>query len=126
MRFTGAAIFAAVALLFTGAASAQKTGSAVPPPAAPGSGNTRPPISTFPNDSNVPRVIFISGTVVLSDGLPLPDRVKIQRVCGGTSHIETYTDKKGHFNFQLGQNLEIHDASSEPAFPCPFCSEYPL
>jgi len=125
MQLRGAAIFAAVALSFAGAASAQKSGSAPPPPAPTTGGNTtgsptsRPPTSTFPNDSSTPRLIFISGTVVLSDGLPLPERVKIERVCNGAPHVETYTDKKGHFSFQVGQNLEMQDASSQSAFGGP-------
>ncbi len=125
MRFQGAAIFAAVALSFAGAASAQKPGGAAPPPPSSTGGNTngntnsRQPTSTFPNDSATPQVIFISGTVVLSDGLPLPDRVKIERVCTGPPHVETYTDRKGHFSFQLGQNLEMQDASSQSAFGVP-------
>ncbi len=123
MRFRGAAIFTSVALSFVGAASAQKPGGTAPPPPAggnpSGSTNTRQPSSTFPNDSGAPQVIFISGTVVLSDGLPLPDRVKIERVCTGPPHTETYTDRKGHFSFQVGQNLEMQDASSQSAFGVP-------
>ena len=122
MQFRGAAIFTAVALSFTAAASAQKPGSAAPPPApatngnTTGNTNTRQPSSNFPNDSTAPQVIFISGTVVLSDGLPLPDRVRIERVCTGPPRIETYTDKKGHFSFQVGQSLEMQDASSPSSF----------
>src|SRR5450755_2369491 len=119
MRFRGAAIFTAIVLTFTAAASAQKSGGSAPPPASSTSGNTtgntnpRQPTSTFPNGNGAPQVIFISGTVVLSDGLPLPERVKIERVCTGPPHIEAYTDKKGHFSFQVGQNLEMQDASSQ-------------
>ena len=124
MRLRVAAIFTAVALSFTGLANAQKTGGSAPPPSSStggtnGGSNTRQPTSTFPNSTNIPQVIFISGTVVLSDGLPLPDRVKIQRACGGPARTETYTDKKGHFNFQVGQNLEMQDASSQSAFGLP-------
>ena len=125
MHFRGFVIFTAAALSFAVAASAQKAGSAAPPPASStngntnGSSNTRQPSSTFPNDSTVPQVIYISGTVVLSDGLPLPERVKIMRVCNGPPHLETYTDKKGHFSFQVGQNLEMQDASSQSTFNGP-------
>ena len=122
MQLRGAAIFAAALLTFTGPASAQKPGGGAPPPPSSGgatSGNTRQPSSTFPSGSGNPQVIFISGTVVLSDGLPLPERVKIERVCTGPAHVETYTDKKGHFSFQLGQNLEMQDASSPSAFGAP-------
>lgn len=118
MRLRGAAIFAAV-LSFAGAVSAQKSASPAPPPAAPATGgnpngNTGPsqPTSPYPTGPGVPQVIFISGTVVLSDGLPLPERVKIERVCSGPPRTETYTDKKGRFSFQVGQSLEMQDASS--------------
>ncbi len=57
--------------------------------------------------------------MVLNDGLPLPERVKIERSCGGTPRLEAYTDKKGHFSFQVGQNLEMQDASSQSAFSVP-------
>jgi tetratricopeptide (TPR) repeat protein len=125
MQFRGSVIFTAVVLSFAVAASAQKPASSTPPPAPPTNGNTngstnpRQPASTFPNDSTVPQVIYISGTVVLSDGLPLPERAKIERVCGGPPHVETYTDKKGHFSFQVGQNLEMQDASSPSSFNGP-------
>jgi len=42
----------------------------------------------------------------------LTERVKIERVCNGTPRTETYADKKGHFSFQVGQNLEMPDASA--------------
>jgi len=63
------------------------------------------------------RPIFISGKVVLSDGTPLPDRVKIERVCNGTPKLETYTDRKGRFSFEVGRSLEMQDASSSNSFP---------
>jgi len=127
MHFRGFVIFAAAALSFTSTASAQKPSSSTSTPAAPtstngttnGSTTTRQPSTTFPGDSTTPQVIFISGTVVLSDGLPLPERVKIERVCSGPPRVETYTDKKGHFSFQVGQNLEMQDASSQSPFSGP-------
>src|SRR5579871_5113311 len=126
MHFRGSAIFAVAAFTFAGAANAQKSANSTTPSAAPttngttnGSTNTRQPSSTFPGDSTTPQVIFISGTVVLSDGLPLPERAKIERVCSGPPRTETYTDKKGHFSFQVGQNLEMQDASSSSTFNGP-------
>nr|MDP9114355.1 tetratricopeptide repeat protein [Acidobacteriota bacterium] len=121
MQFRGPIIFAAAALSFAAAAAnAQKATSSSPPPfSSSGSTSSRQPSTPFPGDSTSPQIIFISGTVVLSDGLPLPDRVKIQRVCGGPPRIETYTDKKGRFSFQVGQNIEVQDASSQPSFSGP-------
>lgn len=53
------------------------------------------------------RPIFLSGKVVLDDGTPPPDSVVIERVCNGVVRPEAYTDSKGRFSFQLGQNTHI-------------------
>jgi tetratricopeptide (TPR) repeat protein len=50
------------------------------------------------------RTFFFSGKVVLDDGTPPPDSVVIERVCNGVARPEAYTDSKGRFQFQLGQN----------------------
>jgi tetratricopeptide (TPR) repeat protein len=85
-------------------------------PSTPSTTSPSTPTTGVPND-NYPnpyqRPIFISGRVVLSDGTPLIDRVKIERVCNGVAHVETETDKKGHFSFDLGHSLEVPDASEQ-------------
>jgi tetratricopeptide (TPR) repeat protein len=53
------------------------------------------------------RPIFLSGKVVLDDGTPPPDSVVIERVCNGVARPEAYTDSKGRFSFQLGQNMNV-------------------
>ncbi len=59
------------------------------------------------------RPMFLSGKVMLSDGTPPPDSVKIERVCGGRIIPEAMTDRKGRFSFQIGQNSSmLMDASS--------------
>ncbi len=56
--------------------------------------------------------IYLSGRVVTDDGSALPGPVVIERVCGAGPRPEAYTDSKGHFQFQLGQNrYEFADAS---------------
>lgn len=55
----------------------------------------------------MPRPIFLSGKVMLEDGTPPPDPVVIERVCNGQSRPEAYTDSKGRFSFQLGQNTAM-------------------
>jgi TolA-binding protein len=55
--------------------------------------------------------MYISGSVVLQDGAPPPEPVAIERVCGGSSHKEGYTDSKGRYQIQLGQNFELQDVS---------------
>ena len=48
--------------------------------------------------------VFLSGKVVMDDGTPPPEPVVIERVCGAVVRPEGYSDTKGRFNFQLGQN----------------------
>jgi Flp pilus assembly protein TadD len=118
---------AALILLAASVAAAQKAGSPATttspsPTAGPSAGRT----TNTPNNNTSPfpdttglgqRPIFISGKVVLSDGTPLPDRVKIERVCNGTPRVETYTDRKGRFSFEVGRSLEMQDASSSSSLP---------
>lgn len=53
------------------------------------------------------RLIFLSGKVMLDDGTPPPESVLIERVCNGQPKPEGYTDSKGRFSFQLGQNNAV-------------------
>jgi Tfp pilus assembly protein PilF len=46
--------------------------------------------------------IFLSGKVVLDDGMPLTDSAAIQTVCDGEKRTETYTDRQGIFSFKFG------------------------
>lgn len=57
--------------------------------------------------------VFLSGKVVVDDGMPPPEPVTIERVCnGGTPRPEGYTNSKGHFSIQLGNNMStMADAS---------------
>jgi tetratricopeptide (TPR) repeat protein len=66
-------------------------------------------MNRFPEQA---RPIFLSGKVMLDDGTPPPDSVVIERVCNGNPRAEAYTDSKGRFSFQLGQNQGVlQDAS---------------
>ena len=118
-----------------GQAPQPPTGGATTPPATtvpPGGGTgtpgnvpgTRPTIPSpsdqqqqrtpFPDMSQRP--IFLSGKVTLDDGTPPPESVVVERVCNGIARPEGYTDSKGHFSFQLGQNSAMmHDASYSSA-----------
>ena len=106
-----------------------------PGPTAPGPGtNPRPgtgtqnPTNTFPGQNrqdqmSMPdrqQVMFLSGKVVMDDGTAPPELVLIERICSGSPHPEGYTDAKGRFSFQLGQNNSMFaDASSsgnDPVF----------
>lgn len=102
--------FAFAAGILMGVVSAQTKGPVASPP--PASGNTPRRPNNVPDDNSMgQRPIFISGTVVLSDGTPLIDRAKIERVCNGSPRTETYTDKKGRFSFEVGHSMELPDAS---------------
>src|SRR5665213_319596 len=103
---------AAAALILTAALNAQGAPrNSVPSPN--GVTNPRPTQSTTQSDSSGSnqRPIYISGTVILSDGTPLTERAKIERVCNGVPIVETETDKKGRFSFEVGHSLELPDAS---------------
>jgi tetratricopeptide (TPR) repeat protein len=58
------------------------------------------------------RPIYLTGKVILEDGTPPPDSVTIERTCNGVVRPEGYTDSKGRFSIQLGQNTYVFaDAS---------------
>src|SRR5690242_16510024 len=106
---------------------AASPGATTAPPGGPNTGTTTPGRTNVPgtanpnqfpnpNDQNrfpeMQRPIFISGKVTLDDGTPPPTDVVIERVCNGNPRAEAYTDSKGRFSFQLGQNQGmIQDAS---------------
>ena len=69
------------------------------------SGNTSSIPRTNPNPPQERQIYFVEGRVLLADGNPPPEPLPIERVCNGNPRAEAYTDSKGHFSFQLGQNL---------------------
>jgi hypothetical protein len=103
------------------AAFAQKGGPATtnPNPTSTPTPTTNPTPNNIPNRTTQPsqqqqqpydlgqRPIFLSGKVVMDDGTPPPESVVIERVCGGNPRPEAWTDSKGHFSFQLGQNTAM-------------------
>ena len=50
------------------------------------------------------RPMFLTGTVVMADGSPLPEPVLIQMVCQGQAQPQGRTDAEGGFGFQIGTN----------------------
>ena len=131
VRAGGVAIGALAFLLAAAAVWAQPRGSPVgaldpgsSTPSAGGARSNRPSQSTGDGQANgdsvmspsyPPRPIFLSGKVVLEDGTPPPDPVEIERVCSGVVRPEGYTDFKGRFSIQLGQNSSaFSDASVGP------------
>jgi tetratricopeptide (TPR) repeat protein len=77
--------------------------------------NTRTPTDPTQNPNmsdQMQRNVYLEGKVMLEDGSPPPDSVVIERVCNGRGRPEGYTNSKGQFSFQLGQNLAaMADAS---------------
>jgi tetratricopeptide (TPR) repeat protein len=64
---------------------------------------------------------MLSGKVLLSDGNPPPEPVMVERVCGTRVIPEGYTDSKGRFSFELGQNRnQFMDASTSGGDIAPF------
>jgi hypothetical protein len=61
------------------------------------------------------RPMFLSGKVQMDDGTQPNPNIRIERVCGGTPHLETHTDAKGRFSFQVGQNLSADTDASDPS-----------
>jgi tetratricopeptide (TPR) repeat protein len=137
-RLTIGGVFLVGCLLTAPAAWAQQAGSPgpggatttpatpSPPPSTPTPTPTRPtrptpvptdtqpsttnPADSFPQDTQRP--IYLTGKVILEDGTPPLDSVTIERVCNGVVRPEGYTDSKGHFAIQLGQNAFVFaDAS---------------
>ena len=114
--------FSAVALLiiFVRPALAQKSGSTGGSGGA-GTGSmgsigttNRGTFNSVPNSTlgspgtlGPSRTIFLSGKVMFDDGTQANPDIRIERVCGGSPHLESHTDSKGHFAFQVGQNFIV-------------------
>jgi len=61
--------------------------------------------------------VFLSGRVMLEDGTPPPEPATIERICnGGQPRPEGYTDSKGRFSIQLGQNQAMMPDASTGGF----------
>jgi tetratricopeptide (TPR) repeat protein len=118
-RSTRITFLVAVIFVFCFTTAAQRSGGTTGGSTSGGT-RTNTPSSTptfpqpgtgFPNTQTERQVLYISGSVVLQDGTPPPEPVAIEKVCGGSAHKEGYTDSKGHYQIQLGQNFELQDVS---------------
>src|SRR5437868_1955614 len=78
---------------------------------------------TSPDSSIQP--VFVSGKVLLQGGGVLPEPVAIERVCNSVSRREGYTDTKGQYEFQLGQNTTFQDASESDTRTTPTSAPRP-
>ena len=71
-------------------------------------------------DKSGERVVFFSGNVLLEDGTPPPETVRIERSCAGRTSFEAWTDEKGHFGFKVTPNesdVSTGDASLQGEGP---------
>jgi tetratricopeptide (TPR) repeat protein len=75
--------------------------------------NSIPNPNTNPQPTGFPQPIPISGRVLVEDGNPPTEMAVIERVCGGSTRAEGYTDSKGYFFIELGNrnNGILQDAS---------------
>jgi tetratricopeptide (TPR) repeat protein len=118
----------AICFVFAAASAvAQRSGGPTGPPTGTGTATPtansgslgRPTIAgttTNPLPFPTQRPLFFSGKVLLADGSVPPTRVLIESVCGGHERPEAYTDSKGRFMFQFGENRSIlADASTSTA-----------
>ena len=81
----------------------------------PGRGNNDGGFGRQPQQrqQQMERPIFLSGNVILASGEAPIEPIMINRVCGMQKTPEGYTDSKGRFSFQVGQNQQfaVMDAS---------------
>ena len=116
-RIVSAASILVFSMCLPAAAQHTPSGSAPssPAPSRPSTPTVQPSIpspgTNFPSQQTQRQVLYISGAVVMQDGTPPPEPVAIERVCGGAAHKEGYTDSKGRYQIQLGQNFELQDVS---------------
>ena len=113
-RLLSALVFGFIFAAFLSSAAQQSTpgNSGGSKPTTPtNTPNVPRPGTNFPNTQTERQILYITGSVVLQDGTPPPEPVAIERVCGGSAHKEGYTDSKGHYQIQLGQNFELQDVS---------------
>lgn len=144
-----AASFVALALSFTFLTplTAQETPAPSAPPSSPapgGGGGGATPTPSVPNTPTTPgrqpttpqyptndprrdptfqemrRPIYISGKVMLTDGVPPPDFITMYLVCNGQARPQGYTDSKGRFSISLGDNQMVTPDASVGNMDDPF------
>jgi tetratricopeptide (TPR) repeat protein len=101
---------------------AQKPPAPPPPSSPPTSNPGRPANSPFPNSvpgqPSTDLVMFLQGRVATSDSSPVPNDMKVERVCNNKVRQQVYASPNGSFSMQLGANSGAFlDASAEPNSP---------
>jgi Tfp pilus assembly protein PilF len=123
----GSALLAVAALLIQSAFSQSKPST---PPGSTGTttgntgalGTTTNNTSTTGNNNTTntvqPVPVLITGRVMVDDGAPPPESATIERVCGAATRAEGYTDGRGYFAVQLGDEKGVlQDASDDTSRP---------
>jgi tetratricopeptide (TPR) repeat protein len=84
------------------------------PTGAAGAPNNAPaPSASVPGSGSGQRPIFISGSVTVDDGSPLPGSVDIQASCGGKQRILGHSSSEGDFVVQLNDAEPVSQDTSE-------------
>jgi tetratricopeptide (TPR) repeat protein len=100
MKSTIVSLLIPIIALSSGLAGQSRTGSGAPVGSMPGNLPRAPDPRTNGPDT-LPRVLYLTGKVVIDDGALLSERVLIQSNCEGTVRTEGYTDRKGAFSFEF-------------------------
>ncbi|HEY6969385.1 MAG TPA: tetratricopeptide repeat protein [Candidatus Angelobacter sp.] len=87
-----------------GSSAQVRTGGGGSAPSGP-----RVPSTTAPSPTS--QAVFIHGKVILEGSAAPAESVAIESVCNGAVRRQAYTDLKGNFEFQLGQNSTDRDAT---------------
>ena len=76
-------------------------------------GTTASPNGTTTAPQTGRQTLFLIGRVVTEDGSAPDDTVTIERVCPGSVRSEGYTDSKGYFSIELGNEQNVFQDASE-------------
>ncbi len=96
-----------------GAGAGTTSGTAGSTGTRTGTGATTPTGNTNATNPTMPQPIFLTGRVAIDDGSALPGPVTIERVCNGVTHAEGYTDGKGNFGIQLGNEQGVFQDATD-------------
>jgi hypothetical protein len=101
----------------TGSGTGSSTGGSTGTSTTPATGSRNTPTQQQPSTANQPPLQrqwlpYVTGSVVMEDGSPLPSNVVIERVCNSRPKREAFLNASGFFSFQIGSaNSLMMDAS---------------
>lgn len=73
-----------------------------PAPSAPPSRGMPMPGDPGERRMNTPRILYVSGKVMMEDGTPPPEPMSVEMICSGQIVQQVLTRAKGQFDFELG------------------------